>query len=100
MLMKIVLIAGSIVLPLFMVFIQYRWRKMCSVFNILMVISVLIAGDIAAMSLYQVIRDNAVFMTRIHGLFLNPLFMATGAYAGLYTIYRLMLLSWKEWRGN
>lgn len=73
---------------------------MRSVFNLLMVICVIISGDIAAISLYQIIRDNAVFMTRIHGLFLNPLFMATGAYVGLYTIYRLMLLSRKEWRDH
>src|SRR5699024_3721022 len=97
MIVKIVLIVGSIILPLLMVYIQYRWRRICTFFNILMVLSVIIFGDIAALSIHQIIKDSTVFMTAIHAVFLDPLFLVAGAYIGVYTIYRLMLLSRKEW---
>lgn len=95
--MKVILVIGVIVLPIFMIYCQYRWRGIRTFFNILMVISVIIFGDIAALSVYQIIKDQTVFMTAIHAVFLDPLFLASGAYMGLYTIYRLMLLSRKEW---
>jgi len=95
--LKILLIAGSIVLPLLMIYVQCHWRGMSTLLNILMILSTIIFGNIAALSIYQIIRDNTVFMTAIHGVFLNPLFLVTGIYIGLYTIYRLLLLSKKEW---
>jgi len=61
-----------------------------------MVLSVIVFGNIAAISIYQIIRDNEVFMTAIHAVFLNPAFLISGAYIGIYTIYRLMLLVKEE----
>lgn len=94
---KVILIVGSVVLPLLMVYIQYRWSICRTLLNILMLLSLLIFGDIAASSIYQIIKDNEVFMTAIHAVFLNPIFLITGAYIGIYTIYRLILLCKKEW---
>lgn len=94
--MKIILIAGSIILPSIMMYIHHHWIKSWIFFNLVMVLSVIIFGNIAAISVYQIIRDNEVFMTAIHAVFLNPLFLITGAYIGIYTIYRLMLLVKKE----
>lgn len=62
-----------------------------------MVLSVILFGDIAALSILQIIQDNTVFMTAIHAIFLDPLFLATGAYIWIYTIYCLMLLTIKDW---
>jgi hypothetical protein len=95
--MKVLLLAASVVFPLIMIYIQYRWEWIGTLFNILMVISVIVFADIAALSVYQIIIDNTVFMTAIHAVFLDPVFLAAGAYAGTYTIYRLMLLTRKEW---
>lgn len=95
--MKVILTIGSIVLPLAMFYMQYRWYRARAIFNILMVISVILFGDISALSIWQIIKDHAVFMTAIHAIFLDPIFLATGAYIGIYTIYRLMLLSKNEW---
>lgn len=83
-----------------MVYVQYRWRWGRTLFNILMLVSVIIFGDVGAMSVYQVIIEGNLFMTAIHGVFLNPLFLATGGYIGLYIIYRLLLLSGKELQGS
>jgi hypothetical protein len=66
------------------------------IFNITAVISTLIFGNIAATSIYQILIDNAVFMTTIHGIFLNPYFLITGGYLGVFIIYRLMVLTWDE----
>ena len=65
-----------------------------------MLLSVIVFGNIAALSVLQIIQDNTVFMTAIHSVFLNPFFLASGIYIGLYTFYRLILLSEKEWRKN
>lgn len=96
--MKVIVISGSIILPLMMVYIRIRWRKISTFFNVLMLVAVIIFGDIGALSVYQVIKDKTVFMTAIHAVFLDPFFLLTGFYIGIYTIYRLILLSLKERR--
>lgn len=92
-LIKIILIVSSIVAPLLMVYFHYLWGRMYIFFNLLMLISLLTFGNIASLSIFQIIRDNTVFMTAIHGIFLNQAFLVSGAYIGLYTIYRFMLMN-------
>jgi len=36
--------------------------------------------------IYKIIRDSTVFMTNIHAIFLNPFFLVTASYLGLYVI--------------
>lgn len=66
------------------------------IFNTIALISAVIFGNIAATSIYQVIIDNTIFMTEIHAIFLNPFFLITGAYLGVYIIYRLIMITLKE----
>lgn len=94
--MKIFLVISSIVVPLIMVLLRKKISKSALVFNILAVIFVIIFGSIASTSIYQIIIDDTVFMTKIHGLFLNELFLISGAYIGVFTIYRLMILTLHE----
>lgn len=94
--MKIFLVISSIVFPLIMVLLRKKISKSAVVFNILAVIFVIIFGSIASTSIYQIIIDDAVFMTKIHALFLNELFLISGAYIGVFTIYRLMILTMDE----
>lgn len=94
--MKIFIILGSIVIPLVMVAIQKYWLKCRIYFNVVSVLSAFIFGDIAALAVYEIIKDNTVFMTNIHAVFLNPLFLITGAYLGVYILYRLMLVLFEE----
>ncbi|MFF7582125.1 hypothetical protein ACFY90_03955 [Lysinibacillus capsici] len=35
-------------------------------------------------------------MTTIHAVFLNPVFLITGAYLGLYLIYRFIMMTIHE----
>ncbi|WP_332651688.1 transposase [Lysinibacillus sp. 54212] len=79
-----------------MVQLKFKSNGFNITFNIAAVLSAIIFGSIASTSIYQIIVDNAVFMTTIHAIFLNPIFLVTGAYLGLYVIYRLMRLTYEE----
>nr|WP_090241215.1 transposase [Lentibacillus halodurans] len=88
--MKIFLVAGSIVLPVIMYLTQNNWNRLRFMFNLAAVISALIFGNIASLSVYQIIKNETVMMINIHAIFLNPLFLITGSYLGLYIIFRLL----------
>ena len=94
--MKTLLIISSVILPLVMFFLQLKIKIFRFIFNILALIATVIFGDIASTSIYQIIIDHAVFMTTIHAIFLNPFFLITGAYLGIYIIYKLIILTAKE----
>lgn len=94
--MKILIIIGSVALPIIMLYLKYKSKKAQLLFNAISVISAVIFGNIAAISIYQIIVDDLVFMTTIHSVFLNPLFLITGAYLGLYIVYRLLVLTMQE----
>ncbi|WP_246147104.1 hypothetical protein [Bacillus massilioanorexius] len=59
-------------------------------------LSIIIFGSITSVSVYQIIKDQTVFMTNIHAILLNPFFLLTGAYLGLYITYQLINLSLNE----
>ncbi|MEK4344350.1 transposase [Paenibacillus sp. FSL P4-0184] len=94
--MKFLIVFGSIVVPFAMLMIQRKWIKWRIVFNVASVLSTLILGNISALAIYEILRDNTVFMTSIHAIFLNPMFLLTGAYLGVYLVYRLMLMTYEE----
>lgn len=64
--------------------------------NFIAVIAILLFGMITGTSVLQVIMDNQVFSTAIHGIFLNPFFLLSGAYLGVYIIYRLLIITMEE----
>ncbi|ASK61213.1 transposase [Virgibacillus phasianinus] len=91
--MRIFLIAGSIILPLVMFFLQKYRIKFRLIFNLGAILSTLVFGNIASLSIYQIIKDNTVLMTNIHAVFLNPFFLITGSYIGIYILYLLLLVT-------
>ncbi|MGE6260466.1 transposase [Heyndrickxia sporothermodurans] len=90
--MIVLIVVSSIAIPLIMLLLQNFISIFLIVFNIIAVISLIIFGNIAVASIYQILIDNNVFMTTIHGIFLNPYFSITGSYLGVFFIYRLMKL--------
>lgn len=94
--MKIFLVLTSIVLPVIMFFLQKFRIKFRIIFNLGAVVSAIIFGEIASVSVYEIIKDNTVFMTNIHSIFLNPFFLLTGGYLGIYIIYRLIIITIDE----
>lgn len=89
--MEILLILGSIVIPILMVLLQRRKYTFRIIFHVAAIMSALIFGNIASIAIHQIIEDGTVFMTNIHALFLNPFFLLTGAYLGLYLLYVIIL---------
>ena len=94
--MKFLLISSSIGVPLLMVLLQKMWLKLRLFFNVAAILSALVFGNISSLAIYGIIRDKTVFMTNIHGIFLNPLFLLTGSYLGVYFIYRMVLWTLDE----
>lgn len=91
--MKIIIVVASIIVPLLMIYFQHHKTLVSRIYHIIALIAFLIFGNIAALSIYQIIKEQTVFTMEIHGLFLNPFFLITGAYIGVYVIYHLLLLS-------
>jgi hypothetical protein len=60
-------------------------------FNVLALVSAYVFGIISALAVYDILRDDTVFMTNIHAVFNNQLFLLSGAYLGCYGIY----IMWK-----
>ena len=89
--MKIILVLSSIIIPIVMIALQWKWFKFQIIFDIIALFAALIFGNIASIAIYHIIKDNTVFMTNIHGLFLKPFFLLTGAYLGVYLLYSLVL---------
>jgi len=94
--LKIILVLSSLLVPFIMLLLQIKSKIVRLSFNMLAVITMILFGSIASTSIYQIIVDKIVFMTTIHAIFLNPLFLVSGAYLGVFIIYRLMLLTWDE----
>ncbi|WP_174727018.1 transposase [Mesobacillus harenae] len=94
--MKLLLIFGSMAAPLLMSFSRKAWPKSRPAFNLLAIIAALVFGNIASLAIYEIIQDNMVFMTNIHGILLNPFFLLTGAYLGVYLVYRLIVWTFEE----
>ncbi|MGG0239847.1 hypothetical protein [Bacillus rhizoplanae] len=47
-------------------------------------------GTIIAFTVYDVLLQQTVFMTTIHRILLNPLFLLTGAYISIYFLYLIL----------
>ncbi len=62
----------------------------------LAVISTIVFAAITMSAIQQILLDQTVFMTSIHGVFLDPLFLTSGGYVLFFFVYRLMyhLLEW------
>ncbi|MED4887136.1 transposase [Lysinibacillus fusiformis] len=84
--MNVFIMVTIIVIPAVMVYLQQKSDKIRLVFNALGVVSAILFGYIAATSITQIILEDVVFMTTIHAVFLNPIFLLTGAYLGLFFI--------------
>ena len=94
--LKFLLVIATIFVPAVMLYLSSKSDKLQMVFNIVAVISTIIFGSITSTSIYQIIIDDEVFMTTIHAIFLNPVFLVTGGYLGAFIIYRLIMLSLQE----
>lgn len=47
-------------------------------------------STIIAFTVYDALIHDTVFMTTVHRILLNPLFVITGSYIGIYILYLLL----------
>ncbi|THF81673.1 transposase [Cohnella fermenti] len=88
--MRLMIGIASLLLPGLMLLAGRRWPAAARAFDACAWIAALLFGNIAAFSVYEIIRDGTVFMTKIHAVFLNEVFLASGSYLGLYAFYLLL----------
>lgn len=91
--MKILIVILSVFVPLIMYFLQRKYPHLQRIYHIMALIALLVFGNLAALQVYEVIIEDAVYSFQIHSIFLNPLFMISGAYLGVYVIYLLLIFS-------
>ncbi|PFZ01675.1 hypothetical protein COL60_28420 [Bacillus pseudomycoides] len=85
------LIIGIIPIVLSCVFLLFAAHpKIRSFLDICAYLSLYILGILIAFNIYDVVLHGLVFMTTIHSILLNPLFLFTGAYVGVYSLYLLI----------
>ncbi|HFK1456130.1 hypothetical protein [Bacillus cereus group sp. Bce001] len=79
--------------PVVLSFIFY-WFAKYPTFRIalhtLAYLTLYVLGTIISIHIYDVLMQDLVFMTSIHGILLNPFFLISGAYIGIYTLYLLL----------
>lgn len=96
--MKMILVLGSIIFPLIMFYSTTRFKWLNNIYNFVAIIATLVFGNIASVSIYTIIKEKTVFMTAIHAIFLNPFFLMTGAYLGVFILFKLILISIKDFK--
>ncbi|PFS16513.1 hypothetical protein MN033_08245 [Bacillus nitratireducens] len=64
--------------------------KIRIVLHISAYLALYVLGTIISITIYDVLIQNLVFMTSIHGILLNPFFLISGAHIGIYTLYLLL----------
>lgn len=90
--MKFLFVAGTIVVPLIMYYLQQRQEKVKTLYHLIAFIALITFSNIIVIKVYEIITEGDVFTMEIHGLFLNPLFIISGAYLGIYVTFLLLLL--------
>ncbi len=88
------LIAGFIVVPFIMAALAVSFRPIRYIIHLLALISFYVTGSIITSAVYLNRIHETVLTTHVHHVLLNPWFLITGAYLGLYIPYRLLAGFW------
>ncbi|PEJ57123.1 transposase [Bacillus sp. AFS002410] len=94
--MKTLLVVTIIIFPIIMYGLARTYPILNTIFNFIAIISYIVFGGIASISIYDIIKNNVVFMTNIHAVFLNIYFIMSGSYLGLYGLYQLINVTMKQ----
>lgn len=86
----------TLILPFFMFWSTKQTFFLHILFNILALVSLYLFSVTTALAVLQTIFDQTVYLTTIHGILLNPLFLLPGGYLGIFALYSLLRLTWRE----
>ncbi|TXK73840.1 transposase [Paenibacillus sp. N3.4] len=98
--MSVLLVILIILVPPAMLVSVWLFTSWKAIYHGLAVICGYVFGILSALAIYRILHDKTVFMTNIHGIFENNLFLISGAYLGSYGIYMLLYLTLLELRRN
>ncbi|WP_409342474.1 transposase [Paenibacillus sp. MBLB4367] len=96
--MGLLMTAAVILLPLLLIALQWMFGRWSFLIDAAALLCALCAGIIAALAVYEIRRDGTVFMTDIHKLFTNDLFLLTSGYLGIYGIAKLCMHMFNRYR--
>lgn len=91
--MKIIIVISSFLFPLLMYFSQRNRPQLRWLYHIIALIALVVVGNITALKIYEVLKNEAVYSFQIHSIFQNLIFLITSAYLGVYLIFLLLLVS-------
>lgn len=87
--MKFLLFLTVLLSPLLLVLLQVKYRFLLLYYRLAAIVSAILFGTIISSTIYEVIRDQIVFMTTVHKILLHPGFLMSGAYLGVYGMFLL-----------
>jgi hypothetical protein len=85
------IVLGIVLIPIIMSGTHWIWHRLRLVYDVFAILSAIVSFSAASTTIYSVIKNNTIFMTTIHALFINPFFLIPSAYLGLYVIYLLYI---------
>ncbi|NIK76060.1 hypothetical protein FHS15_001167 [Paenibacillus castaneae] len=71
---------------------SYASKMASRLFNAAAVVALFLLFVILAEAVMKTITHDTVFMTEVHRILLNPVFLASGSYLGPYTLGRIAML--------
>jgi hypothetical protein len=95
---QLVLIVGAILGPILMFVLRHR--SIAAIFDLLAALSVLLANIAAGLAVLEIKQENTEFTTHVHEIFMDPLFLATTGYIGVYSVYRLLVATSRTWQAK
>ncbi|NEW04416.1 transposase [Paenibacillus sp. SYP-B3998] len=96
--MVVFLVLLVLIVPLAMLVGAWLFRSWQVIYYGVAVVCAYVFGMISVVAIYRIIHDETVFMTNIHAVFQNNLFLLSGAYLGSYGIYMLQYWTLKQLR--
>jgi len=96
--MEIIVAISVLILPFIVLFLYSLLGKWKFIIDVLAVLAALLFAIVSTVAIYQIRRDGTIFMTNIHRLFDNYIFLISGAYLGMYGLFQLIRYSIRQYK--
>lgn len=87
-----------VVLPFIMLAVYQLLGRWVVILDVVAVIAVILFEVTSAVAVYLIRRDGTIFMTNIHRLFDNYIFLISAAYLGIYGAMQLIRYMFRHYK--
>ncbi|TCZ80093.1 hypothetical protein E0485_04340 [Paenibacillus albiflavus] len=94
--MEIIVGISVVILPFIVLFLYRLLGKWRFIIDVVAAVAAMSFAIVSTVAVYQIRRDGTIFMTNIHRLFDNYIFLISGAYLGMYGLCQLIRYSIKK----